>query len=151
MSPLDKTLVLRARDWHDVAVTDSLDIEENRMNDADDIKERYRSAAEDALRDAQDTWREAASHVQEKSQELWEETAGLIRKNPAAAVGIALLGGVALGALFGLRRRPPESALRSGARRLRASIADFQETKENVTHVVSKLLQLLDLTFSKLK
>ena len=121
------------------------------MNDADDIKERYRSAAEDALRDAQDTWREAASHVQEKSQELWEETAGLIRKNPAAAVGIALLGGVALGALFGLRRRPPESALRSGARRLRASIADFQETKENVTHVVSKLLQLLDLTFSKLK
>jgi hypothetical protein len=117
------------------------------MENIQDVKERYGEEAEAAARRAQDEIQKAAERLRAKSQQIWEDAADFIRDNPGTAVGIAVAGGVVLGALMS---RGSNTSLRDQA----AELADktlTPKSKENIAATLTQLRDLLNQTITKLQ
>lgn len=80
--------------------------------DGDKAMDRVREVADTAWEKGRETWKEltgqgkdAIAGAQKNAEEAWEDAQKLVQKHPGKAVGIALLVGSAIGALFAFRRR----------------------------------------------
>jgi len=76
----------------------------------DEAKERFSDFADDArargeklIARAKDRGNELWDDAQEQGKDTWKDITTVIRKNPGAAVGCALVAGAVLYALFGRR------------------------------------------------
>jgi ElaB/YqjD/DUF883 family membrane-anchored ribosome-binding protein len=78
--------------------------------DGDGAIERINDVAENAWQKGRETWKdlnaqgkEAMAGAQKNAEEAWEDARKLVQKHPAKSVGVALLVGVAIGALLAFR------------------------------------------------
>ncbi len=70
------------------------------MDDINEIKERYGAIAQEKAENLKENLSEVADQAKVRSQEFWADTSELIRENPAASIGIALLAGAVIGGLL---------------------------------------------------
>ena len=79
--------------------------------DGDVALERGRELTDSAWEKGRETWkdmsqqgREAMMQAQKSAEEAWGDTQQLVQKHPGKSVGIALVVGVAIGALLTFRK-----------------------------------------------
>jgi len=79
--------------------------------DGDTIRERVGEFANSALEKGRQTWNDlrdqgqaGLSKARKTVREGWDDSRQLVQKHPGKAVGVALMVGAAIGALFSIRR-----------------------------------------------
>jgi len=113
------------------------------MEELEQMRERY-NATEGAASEGEARLSEAAERVRIKTQEFWEDTTDLIRAHPGAAVGVALVAGVALGTLLGNQLGQGPTVAETASDRL-------GDAKERLSSTLTHLRGLLDEAIRKME
>jgi len=120
------------------------------MEDISQLKDHYGEKLRGAAQDAQERFSDAGEQARVKSQELWDQANALIREHPAAAVGIAMLGGAVIGGILASALRTDKSSL-SAAVQAASEAPNLQGAKESVAKKLGQLRDLLDEAIVKLQ
>ena len=117
------------------------------MENINEIQQRYGTATEEeSAEEAKNRLSGAAEQAKLKTQEFWEDAADLIREHPGKAIGIALLTGIAVGALIGSQAESD-----SKEPTLPAAQATWDEAKANLSTTLAGLRQFIDQAINKLQ
>lgn len=80
----------------------------NIMANINEIKQTIGESVEkvrEQLDDAKEQWDETAEKVKEKGEQTWRDVSRFVQKNPGQAIGLSLLVGALVGALWASRDR----------------------------------------------